>query len=110
MNIALLNVQIEVQNNTVITDRYGNHKNTWAPYLSCYATVSGETPQEDSEAGQIVDDSRIDFTIRWCSTAAVITSTGYRVLFQGEIYDILGVNHMNCKNKTIKLLCRRVRR
>ena len=27
-----------------------------------------------------------------------------------EIYDILGVNHMNCKNKSIKLLCRKERR
>ena len=110
MNIALLNVRIEVQKNAVITDRYGNHKNVWEPYLFCYATVSGETPQEDTEAGLVIDDSRVDFTIRWFAASSVITSTGYRVLFQDEIYDILGVNHMNCKNKSIKLLCRKVRR
>ena len=110
MNIALMNVRIEVQKNIVVTDRYGNHKNTWEPYLFCYATISGDTPQENTEAGLVIDDSRIDFTIRWFAASSVISSTGYRVLFRDEIYDILGVNHMNCKNKAIKLLCRKVRR
>ena len=110
MKVALLNVRIEVQKNMISTDRYGNHRNTWEPYLFCYATISGETPQQDTEAGLVVDDSRIDFTIRWFAASSVITSTDYRVLFRDEIYDILGVNHMNCKNKSIKLLCRKVRR
>ena len=56
MNIALMNVRVEVQKNTVTTDKYGNHKNTWEPYLSCYATVSGETPKEETDAGLTVDD------------------------------------------------------
>lgn len=37
MNIALMNVRIEVQKNTVFTDKYGNHKNEWLPYLSSAA-------------------------------------------------------------------------
>lgn len=110
MNIALMNVRIEVQKNAVTTDKYGNHKNTWEPYLSCYATVSGETPKEETDAGLTVDDSKADFTIRFCRAASAITSTGYRVIFGGEAYDILGVNHMNFKNKGIKLLCQKVRR
>lgn len=110
MKIARLNVRIDIQKNITIADRYGNHKSTWEPYLFCYATISGETPQEDTEAGLVIDDSRIDFTIRWFAASSVITSTGYRVLFENEIYDILGVNHMNGKKKAIKLLCRKVRR
>ena len=110
MNIALMNVRVEVQKNTGTTDKYGNHKNTWEPYLSCYATVSGETPKEETDAGLTVDDSKTDFTIRFCRAASAITSTGYRVIFDGETYDILGVNHMNFKNKGIKLLCQKVRR
>ena len=109
MNIALMNVRIEIQKNAVSTDRYGNHKNVWEPYLSCYATVSGETPSEETEAGLVIDDSRVDFTVRWCAAASTVTSTGYRVLYRDEIYNILGVNHMNCKNRAVKLLCRRER-
>ena len=110
MKIARLNVRIEIQKNITIADRYGNHKSAWEPYLFCYATISGETPQEDTEAGLVIDDSRIDFTIRWFAASSVITSTGYRVLFGDDLYDILGVNHMNCKKKAVKLLCRKVRR
>ena len=109
MNIALMNVRIEIQRNTVSTDRYGNHKTVWEPYLSCYATVSGETPSEETEAGLVIDDSRVDFTIRWCEAASAVTSTGFRVLFRDEIYNILGMNHMNRKNRAVKLLCRRER-
>ena len=110
MNIALLNVRITVQKSIVANDRYGNHVNTWEPYLSCYATVGGETPKQESEAGQTVDDGRADFTIRYCKAAAVINATGYRVLLDDEVFDILGVNHMNYKGKGIKLLCRKARR
>ena len=109
MKIARLNVRIEIQKNTVSTDRYGNRMNTWTPYLSCYATASGETPQENTDAGLTVDDSRADFTIRWCDAASVLTSTGYRVLYRGEVYNIIGVNHMNCRNRAVKLLCKRER-
>lgn len=110
MNIALMNVRITIQKNSVSNDKYGNHVNAWEPYLSCYATVGGETPKQESDAGQTVDDGRADFTIRYCIAAAAISSTGYRVLMGGEIYDILGVNHMNYKNKGIKLLCKKARR
>ena len=110
MNVALLNVRIEIQQNTVITDKYGNHKNSWEPYLSCYATVSNEAPKEETDSGLIVDDSKLDFTIRFCRSASSISSTGFRVVFNDEIYDILGVNHINYKKKAIKLMCQKARR
>lgn len=110
MNIARMNVRISIQKSTVTADRYGNRRNTWEPYLDCYATVSGEAPKEETDAGLVVDDSKIDFTIRYCRAAEEITSTGYRVLFHDEIYDILGVDHMNYKHKSMKLLCQKVRR
>ena len=110
MNIALMNVRIEIQKNTAAIDKYGNHKNTWEPYLFCYASISGEAPKEETDTGLIVDDSKVDFTIRFCRDAAEITSTGFRVVFRDEFYEILGVNHMNYKNKAVKLLCQKVRR
>ena len=101
MNIELLNVRIFIQKNEVISDAIGNRKNAWKDYYTCYATVS---------AGLVVDDSKIDFTIRYCKKAAALTSTGYRVQFGSELYDILAVDHMNFKRKCIKLSCQKVRR
>lgn len=110
MKIGLLNTRIVICKNAVITDSIGNHKNVWSEYYTCYATVSGEAGKEQTDAGMVVDDSKIDFTIRWCRLADAITSTGYRVRFNGELYDILAVNHMNYKRKSIKLSCQKVRR
>ncbi len=110
MNVALLNVRITVQKNEVVVDNIGNHKNTWADWYFCYATVSSESPNEDTDAGMIVDNSKIDFTIRWCRNAAEITADRYRVVYNGSTYNILGIDHMNFKKKSIKLKCQKVRR
>ena len=110
MNVALLNVRIIVQKNEVVVDSIGNHKNTWTDWYSCYATVSSESPKEDTDAGMIVDNSKMDFTIRWCRNAAEITYDKYRVVYDGSTYNILGIDHMNFKKKSIKLKCQKVRR
>ena len=110
MKIELLNARIFISKNTVVADAIGNRKNEWQPYYTCCATVSAEGGKEMTDAGMVVDDSTIDFTIRWCAHSAAITSTGYRVQFQDELYDILSVDHMNFKRKGIKLHCRKVRR
>ena len=52
-----------------------------------------------------MDDSNIDFTIRWCKKAAEIDSTHFRVEFNGELYNIAAVDHMNYRRKSIKLSC-----
>lgn len=110
MKIELLNVRIEIQKSTVVTDKYGNHKNEWTPFYSCFATVSAESPKEDTAAGTVVDSSKVDFTVRYCRSAATVTSTGYRIVFKDETYNILGVDHMNYKNMAVKFLCQKVSR
>lgn len=86
MKIGLLNVRITIEKNQVVTDKYGNHKNTWVPYYNCYATASSESPKEETDAGRIVDDSKIDFTVRHCRAIDALTSTGYRVFFRDEAF------------------------
>ena len=113
MEVSLLNVKITFQKNAVEVDGIGNHKNTWTDYYSCHATVSGEAGTQTSEAdvaGMVADESDISFTVRYCKKASVIDSTGYRVVFDGGIYDILAIDHMNYKKKCLKFKCRKVGR
>lgn len=113
MEVSLLNVKVTFQKNAVEVDGIGNHKNTWADYYSCHATAGGEAGKQSSEsdvAGTITDDSDISFTVRYCKKAAAVDSTGYHVVFDGEIYDILAIDHMNYKKKCIKFKCRKARR
>ena len=62
------------------------------------------------ENGHADDHTGVDFTVRFCSAVSAVTTTEYRVMFGGEIYDIIGIDHMNNKHKSIKLRCRKVRR
>lgn len=113
MEVSLLNVRITFQKNAVAVDDIGNHKNTWIDYYSCHATVSGEAGNQSSEtdvAGTVADESGISFTVRYCKKVAAVDSTGYRVVFGGELYDILAIDHMNYKKKCIKFKCRKARR
>ena len=77
MNIAAMNVKISFQKSSVVTDEIGNHTNEWVDYFSCYATVSDKTAHEADTAGQTVTSERMDFTVRYCSETAAVTSTGH---------------------------------
>lgn len=110
MKAALLNEKIVIQKNAVVADAIGNRKNVWEDYYSCFATIGGEGGNEKAEAGQIVDGSSITFTVRYCGKLVDIMSTGFRILFHGEIYNILAVDHMNYKKKSLKFRCEKVRR
>lgn len=107
MNIALLNERILIQKAEVTSDAIGNRISTWKDYFSCYATISSESPTEETAAGATWDESMIDFTVRWCSETETLRSKGYRVLFRDAVYSIEGIDHMNFKKKSIKLHCRR---
>lgn len=114
MNIALMNVKITFQKNETVTDRIGNHTNAWADYYSCRAAVSGENTSrkgsEDEAAGTTVDHSNTDFTVRCCDKVKGIKSDEYRIIFGDEIYDIVGIDHMQYKRKHYKFRCRKARR
>lgn len=107
MNVALLNVRIEILKNELVTDSIGNHTNKWNSFYSCYATVSGEQGSEEEAIGQTIDNSRIDFTIRYSSEIKSINSTNYKVKFNDTLYDIEAIDHNNFKKKCIKLSCRK---
>ena len=49
-------------------------------------------------------------TIRYCQKAAAIDSTHFRVMFMGEIYNIVNIDHMNFRKKSLKFTCRKERR
>lgn len=107
MKVALLNERIRLEKNTVIVDAIGNHKNKWEAYYSCFATISSESPKEETATGAMWDESKIDFTIRYSKEVAELSSLHYRVIFRGAIYEIQGIDHMNYKKKALKLHCKR---
>ena len=100
MEISKLNERITIEKNAVVTDAIGNHKNTWTYYFSCY-----QAEEKESEVSS--EERSVTFTVRWCSETAAVTSTGFRVRFRGEVYDIESVDPMNYRKKEIRFKCRR---
>ena len=113
MDVAALRSKVTFQKNETVTDKYGNHKNAWTDYYTCFATIGGEgmaSSKEEQVAGTTVEEASMTVTVRYCSKAAAITSTGFRVMFMGEIYNIENIDHMNFRKKSIKFTCRKERR
>lgn len=107
--IEKLNEKITIQKNAVVTDKYGNHKTAWTDYFSCHAYAN--TYIKDETDGAVTSDERtITFEVRFCSELKDITSTGYRVMFHDEAYDIESVDMMNWQRKMIHLKCRKEKR
>ena len=42
MDVAALRSKVTFQKNEAVTDKYGNHKNAWTDYYTCFATIGGE--------------------------------------------------------------------
>ena len=110
MDIAAMNVRVTFQENRVVTDAIGNHKNAWEDCYTCFATISGESGTEQAVVGETVENTDMSVTVRWCAETAAMSSTRNRILFNGEIYNILAIDHLSFHRRGIKFKCRRVRR
>jgi SPP1 family predicted phage head-tail adaptor len=102
MDVARLNVRIMIQRNETEVDRYGNHKSVWKDYFPCWATCRNQTGSEKDEAGQTLEEDRMDFTVRYSSETAAVVSTKYRILLNGRIYNIDHVDDMAFKKRSLK--------
>lgn len=113
MDAAALRSRVTFQRNETVTDQYGNHKNDWTDYYTCFATIGGEglaSSKEEQAAGTTVEDFSMTITVRYCQKAAAITSMGFRVVFMGELYNIVNIDHMNFRKRSLKFTCRKERR
>ena len=107
--IDKLNERLTIEKSKAYTDKAGNHRNTWEEYLTCFTYASTYEAQESGE--EVRQENRsIVFTVRWCRETAAVTSTGYRIRFRGDVFNILSVDPMNYQKKEILLHCRKAER
>lgn len=107
--IARKNVRITFQQNEVYSDKYKNRLQRWTDYFSCSAYANTYTAQEGGEV--VTTEARsVTFEARWCPELAAVTSTGFRVLFEGDVYNILAVDPLNYQKREIRFSCRKEKR
>ena len=102
MDIARMRVRITIQKNETLTDRYGNHRSEWSDHFKCWATASDQTGEEEEGASHTGEGDRMDFTVRYCSETAEVTSKGFRILLGDRIYNIIHVDDMGFKHNSRK--------
>ena len=107
--IARRNVRITFQKNAVAPDAYMNRVRTWTDYFTCFAYASTFNEQESGNE-VTYEERQVTFECRYCPELAAVTSTGYRILFNGDLYNIGSVDMMNYQKKSIRFGCRRDKR
>lgn len=107
--IARRNVRITFQTIETISDEYRNRIQSWTDYFECSAYANTYAQQEDGEP-VITEERQVTFECRWCPELAVVTSDHYRILFQGDKYNIVSVDPMNYQKKQIRFTCRKEKR
>lgn len=107
--IARKNERITFEQNEVYSDKYKNRLQRWTEYFSCFAYADTYTAQESGE--KVTSEERsITFETRWCPELASVTSTGFRIIFHGENYNIESIDMMNYQRDSIRFTCRREKR
>lgn len=102
--VARFNKRITIQKNAITADKYLNRVNGWTDYFTCWAYAG--TYQYDKEGqgeAQFIPEQSINFEVRYCSELKDLTSDGYRVIFNGVIYDIIAIDAMNYQDQTIRI-------
>ncbi len=107
--IARKNVRIIFQKNTVYSDRYKNRMQQWTDYFTCFAYGDTYTIHEDGDE-VITEEKSVTFETRWCPELDIVTSTEYRILLDGQAYNILSIDPMNYQRRSIRFYCRKEKR
>ena len=103
--IARKNERIRIQRNEVSVDAYGNHLNTWIDVFSCAAYASTYQYDEEKASTVTTEERTITFEVRYCPELSGLNAIHYRVIFHGDVYNILSVDMMNYQRKSICIKC-----
>lgn len=101
--INSLKKRITIQKSNLKKDENGNHILEWRDYYNCFAYVNNLSGSEYYEAARTNRQNDLYFVIRYSSEVKKIDSEHYRIVFDGEIYNITFVDNVLYKNETIKL-------
>ena len=62
---------------------------------------------DETESKVDYENKTIAFSVRACEKTKALTSIGFRVQFEGQVYNIVSIDKMNYDNKEIKIRCKK---
>ena len=108
MEFSKLNQRIILLEHRTVKDEIGNHITKWEELCSMWskADVSRlQSSSENTENGVSKEIRTIVFTVRQNPYLLTINSTTHRILFRGQIYDIVSVTPDYTNNSYMTLSC-----
>lgn len=94
MEFAKLNQRITLLEHRTVKDEIGNHTTKWEELCSMWSMAVVKNLQSSSETAEngITKEVRtVTFTVRQSSYLLFINSTTHRILFRGQIYNIISI-------------------
>ena len=108
METGAMNCRIIIQKRTEpVTNANGLQEETWHDHYLCWAYVNQLSGSEFWAAHAVQAEDTVVFTLRYCKVAAAINTRDHRIVFAGDVYDILFVDHVRQERDVVKIKARR---
>ena len=103
MNAGAYKHKIEIQKNEYSEDSIGNPIDNWVKFKDVYAYVNGLSGSEYWEAAVVHAETTLEIVTRWKPFFNQIDTKSFRVIFQNRPYNIVSIDNIQFRNKTIKM-------
>lgn len=86
--------RIVIQVNSDQEDKIGNQATMWTDFHKCWARVIGISDKEYWQARQQNEEQIVSFKIRYCRKLSGLNDYDYRILYNGETYNIKHIDNL----------------
>ncbi len=95
--------RVIIQKSETVSDKIGNRRSVWKDFKICFAYVNGLSGREYWQAAAIQSENTTEFVLRWHPFFEKLNTKEYRIAFNGQIYDITGIDNIQHRNCTVKI-------
>jgi len=96
------NKKITIQKYTETRDSDGYPSKQWIDFYTVWAYANGVSDKEFIASMAEQHESVVNFTVRYFKALDEVTTTDYRIVFQGKYYDIQGIDNFEFNNMSLK--------
>ncbi len=107
MEFSKLNQRIMLLENRTVIDDIGNHTSKWDEVFSLWAYVTVPKSDEQTNAGVTSEKQTLVFRVRENSYSRQISTTGFRIAFRGDVYNIVSIIPDFVKRDYLKITAER---
>lgn len=97
--------KITIQKAEWIEDEFLNKKRVWTDWRALWAERSNLWGQAYFAAKAVDEENTVEFVLRYVSFLDQLNTFDYQVVFEGTVYEIKQIDHMQDDGMWLKLRC-----